>query len=124
MKLSPLQIKPESLAALAIEAGGLLLANDFSALAGRFGYAIALGRNTAIAIQEDLRAALADLGETKLDTTADPEVRIKYFKPNDTLYAVAECVLATPGSRGVLVELVVSVSDSEFHATLEQISAA
>jgi hypothetical protein len=125
MKLSPPQVEPESLAALAVEAGELLIAGKFLELAGRFGYAVALGRNPSTAIQEDLNASLEDLGEMKLDPTEGPEVQVKYFKPNDNnLYAAAECVLATKGGHGVLVELVVSAAGNDFHATLEQISAA
>ena len=125
MKLSSLQIEPEPLAALAVEASKLLAAGKFSELAERLGYAVALGRDQATAIQEDLRSSLAELEDTQLDHGADPETRVKYFKPNDNnLYAVAECVLATRGGHGVLIELVVFGSGNEFHATLEQVSAA
>lgn len=125
MKLSSLQIEPEPLAALAVEASKLLAAGKYLELAERLGYAVALGRNPATAIQEDLRSSLAELEDTQLDFGADPETRVKYFKPNDNnLYAVAECVLATTGGHGVLIELVVFGRENEFHATLEQVSAA
>ena len=124
MKLLPPQVEPETLAALATEASGLLIAGKFSELAARFGYAIALDRNPSTAIQEDLNASLAHLGEASLDPSAEPEVQVKYFKPDHQLYAVAECVLVTAGGHRLLVELVVSVAGNDFHATLEQISAA
>ncbi|MBL0726085.1 hypothetical protein [Piscinibacter sp. HJYY11] len=125
MKLSSLQIEPEPLTALTVEAGKLLAAGKFSDLAERLGYAVALGRNPATAIQEDLRSSLAELGDTQLDYGAEPATRVKYFKPNDNnLYAVVECVLATTGGHGVLIELVVFGGGNEFHATLEQVSAA
>ena len=125
MKLTSMQIEPELLAALAVEASKLLTAGKFSELADRLGYAVALGRKPATAIQEDLRSSLAELGNPQLRFDAEPETRVKYFKPNDSnLYAVAECVLATTTGQGVLVELVVFGRENEFHATLEQISAA
>jgi hypothetical protein len=125
MKLSPQQVEAEPLAALAAEASQLLIAGKFSELAGKFGYAIALGRDPATAIQEDLKSSLVQSGGVRLDQNSDPEVQVKYVRPShNNLYAVAECVLATAHGHRVLVELVVSEAGRDFHATLEQISAA
>lgn len=124
MRLSALQVEAEPLAALAVEAGRLLIAGQFSDLASTFGYAVALSRNPAAAIQEDLSASFA-CPEAQLDPNSEPTVRVKYLVPSEqSLYAVAECTLATSSGSGVLVELVISSSGSEFHATLEQICAA
>jgi hypothetical protein len=125
MKLSSEQIEPEPLAALATEASCLLRAGNFSELAAQFGYAVALGRDTLTAIQEDLTACLARLREVKLNPTAQPTVQVKYFKPNNTqLHAVAECRLASASGGGILLEFVIFGAGNDFHATLEQISAA
>jgi hypothetical protein len=125
MKLSPQQTEPEPLAGIAEQACELLLANKYAELAEKFGYAVSLGRKPPEAIQEDLSASLSQLGETKLDRTKHPEVQVKYFKANSTnLYAVAEASLTTASGQNVLVELVVFGSGNEFHASLEQISAA
>lgn len=124
MKLSVQQVQPEALAALAREACRLLVAGEFSALADRFGYAVALGRDPSEAVRQDLTVGLAHLGQGSLDPTAQPVVEVKYFKPNGQLHAVAECELRTVGGGHLLVEVVVSSSGSDFHASLEQISAA
>src|SRR5882724_1487722 len=108
MNLSPQQVEPEPLAALAVEASRLLLAGKFSELAARFGYAVALGRDPSAAIQEDLCACLCSLGEKNLDPNVQPKVQVKYFKPNDQLRAVAECMLATANGHRLPAELVVS----------------
>jgi hypothetical protein len=124
MTPSPPKVEPESLVALATEAIRLLIAGDLLALADRFGYAIALGRHASTAIHEDLSASLASLGEEYLDQDAKPTLEIKYLKPEAQFYAVAECMLATKNGHHVIVELVFSVTGTELHATLEQISAA
>lgn len=123
MQLSALQVESENLATLAAEAVQLLVVSKFSGLAEKFGYAVAIGRHPAAAIQEDLRSSLS-LPDEQLVQSADPKVRVKYFDTNSlNLYAVAECTIATSTGRGVLVELVVFNAGDEFHATLEQISA-
>jgi hypothetical protein len=124
MKLSPLQVEAEPLAALIVEASQLLVAGEFRELAEKFGYAIALGREPSAAIQEDLRSSLAH-AEDVLDPDSEPKVRVMHLNPSSqNLYAAAECTLATSSGSGVIVELVVSVSGNDFHATIEQISAA
>jgi hypothetical protein len=124
VQLFPQQTKRESLSALATEVGRLLLAGQFSDLAAKFGYAIALGRSSASAIQDDLANALAELGGSDLVLDAQPKVQVTYMEPSKQLHAVAECRLATANGKAVLVELVVSEASGKFHATLEQISAA
>jgi len=123
MKLSPLQVEPGALAALANEACMLLVAGEFARLATKFGYAVALGRDPASAIKEDFGTSLADLGEASLSLKADPEVQLRYFKPDEHLYALAECSVFTARGCRLSVELVVSRVGNDFHATLEQISA-
>ena len=124
MRLSAQQVEPEPLQALAAEASRLLIAGKFSELAARFGYAVSLDRSPSAAIQEDLSAGLAQLQAAALDLGAEPTVHVKYFESSDHLFALAECRLATVGGSPLLLELVVSVAGKNFHATLEQISAA
>lgn len=125
MKLSPSQVEPEALTALAVEASKLLIGGKFAELSENFGYAIALGRNLSAAIQEDLDASLSGLEATKLDATKNPEVSVNYFKFNENnLLAIVQSVLPTTSGHGVIVELVISAAGTDFYATLEQISAA
>lgn len=124
MKLSLQHVEPKPLEALATEVGRLLMAGKFSELAARFGYAVALGRDTSTAIQQDLDACLAHFGDGNLDPNAQPIIQVKYFKPNDQLHAVAECSLATASGHWLLAELVVCATGNDFHVTLEQISTA
>ncbi len=124
MRLSSQQVEPEQLVALANEAGRLLITGEFSKLAAQFGYAVALGRDPATAIKEDLHACLAKSGQRSLLSTVQPDVQIKYLKSNDQLLAVAECRLAIAGGCQLLAELVISVAGNDIHATLEQISTA
>lgn len=124
MKLSSRQIEAEQLQELASTAGKLLVAGEHAELAARFGYAVSLGRAPLEAIREDLAASLARLRAAALDPSAVPLVQVRYFNSTDCLFALAECRLLTVGGGQVLLELVVSVVGKDFHATLEQVSAA
>jgi hypothetical protein len=123
MRLPSRQVEPEPLAALADEVAQRLFAGKYADLAARFGYAVALGREPAAAIRDDLRSCLAELGESALQPDVPPEVRLSYFGPDGPLKAVAECVLFALNGVRVLVEVVVSEANGELHATLEDISA-
>lgn len=109
---------------LAAEVGRLLLAGKFSDLAAQYGYAVALGREPAAAMRDDLANSLAALGGSELSHKAQPQVQVTYMGSNQPLHAVAECRLATANGCTVLVELVVSHAAGKLYATLEQISAA
>ena len=124
MKLSPWQVEIEQLQALAATAGKLLVNGDHAELAARFGYAVSLNRTPLAAIREDLGASLASLQAAALDPSAEPTVQVKYFNSKNHPFALAECRLLTVGGSEVLLEFVVSAVGRDFHATLEQISAA
>ena len=124
MKLAA-ESKPDSLASLGTDAVEMLCRGDIEALALRYGYALALGRDTATAIRDDVGKCLSEVGATALAPAPRNPVRsVKYFEPNTTnLLAVVECLAPTDGQAPLLVELVVSRSGTEEFITLEQISA-
>lgn len=120
------KIDSMSLASLGKEAVRLLCSGNISALADRFGYALAYSREPATAIQEDLNSLLSDLRAASLAPILEqPQPTVKYFGPNDSgLLALVECLTLAENGAKVLVELVVTGTESEKHVTLEQISAA
>ena len=126
MKLAAHETETDALSALGIEAVELLRRGDFSALAARFGYALAFGRDVETAIREDLGSSLASLNAIALAPNEFAEKPIvKHLKGNDAaLIAAIEARAATNNGMTVLVELVVSARGSEKFLTLEHISAA
>jgi hypothetical protein len=125
MKLSADHFNDASLAAHGAEALVLIVRGDIPALAERFGYALAFGRDLASAIQSDLSSVLAELGAASVVLAPAQATQVAYFKPNDTgLVAVVEARAQTNIGKPILVELVVSGSGTDMHLTLEQISAA
>jgi hypothetical protein len=126
VQISDDHINSISLAAIGNEALYLLQSGDFRALAGRFGYALAFGREIDAAISEDLAFCLTELEAGALlvpgAATLVPEVR--YFGPDDFFVAVIECLAPTDKGTQVLVELIVTSKGVEKHVTLEQLSVA
>jgi hypothetical protein len=120
------QTDPASLAAYGVEAVRLLRSGKIDALANRFGYALAYGREPAAAIREDLKRCLTELSASSLAPSHDdPVPTVKYFEPNDTkLFALVECRAAADNGSKVLVELIVAGDESARHISLEDISAA
>lgn len=124
MKIADGQGAPEALAAFCYEAAQLLCSGDFSALAQRFGYALAFERDPATAIRDDLSAILSELGASSLGPPLSLPC-VSRLKPNDTaLVASVEQRIPTNNGRHVLLELVVSAHAADRHLVLEQISAA
>ena len=122
MQISDKQTDEKALAGLGAEAVQLLCSSDFSGLAKLFGYAIALGREPATAIRDDLASSLSQLNATCLDSSREHSTRVKYFGQNDTgLFALVECAVPANNCAELLLELI--VTDSK-HVRLEQISAA
>ena len=120
------KIDDESLAALGSEAAGLLCTGQIGALADRFGYALAYGRDPAAAILADVRFGLGEVGTpTKAYTfTAEPAT-VKYLEPNTSgLFAVVECLVVAADGRKLMLELIVAGDPATRHVSLEQISAA
>jgi len=125
MQISDNQLQEVDLAGLGAEAVRLLRSSDFLALSRQFGYTVSLGRETTVAIREDLSASLADLGAADLDTNSEHSATVKYFQPNGAgLLASVECLLPTNNGVAVLLELVVSSDGENKYITLEQLSAA
>ena len=125
MQISNSQLQEAPLVSLGAEAVRLLRSSDFPRLAAQFGYAVALGRDTAVAIREDMLAILKDLGANGLDAHRGYTAAVKYFQANDTgLLASVECLVPTNNGSALLLELVVSADGEGKHVTLEQLSAA
>lgn len=99
----------------------MLNQRDFHGLANRFGYALAYGRKLATAIEEDFNRALSEPQEPNLGK--DQTITVQYFNPNDSnLYALVECYVPISQEITVLLELIVTHPDDEYHITLEDIS--
>jgi hypothetical protein len=115
-----------SLLRLTAEAIGLLASGNFDALANRFGYALAYGRDRSTAIRDDLQVYLQELGCSALAPANDlPDASVKYFKPNDTgLLAAVDCLVPTNNGSKVLVSLVVTSRGAAKYFTLEGFAAA
>jgi hypothetical protein len=124
MQIPADQIDTYSLDALAGQAVHLLCAGKFEALAASFGYAIALGRDPASAIEADLRSSLEALGASLPAPCRDVQYAVRYFEPDQDLCAVVECTLPASNGSKLLVELVVTKQGDFAHVCLEQISAA
>jgi hypothetical protein len=122
MQISDSQTDENALASLGADAVQLLRCSDFSGLAQLFGYAVALGREPATAIQEDLASSLSELSATGLDSSREHSATVKYFEQNDSgLFALVECAIPANNGTELLLELVVTTNK---HVGLEQISAA
>lgn len=125
MQISDDQTSERSLAALGAEAVGLLRAGDFANLVARFGYALAYGRDPAVAVQDDLAACLAQALSSGLARHPGEPPTVQYFELNDSgIFAVVECPVPTMEGTSILVELVATREGSRKHITLEQISVA
>jgi hypothetical protein len=121
MKLTPNQTDEVSLAHFGEEAVALVLNRDFSALAERFGYALAFGRNPAMAIEDDFAQCIAE--EQGASSQNSSYIQVKYFEPNSTsLFAVVECFTPITQSATILIELIITGEGETKHITLEQIS--
>lgn len=114
-----------SLLRLTAEAVGLLASGNFEALANRFGYALAYGRDLSTAIRDDLQVYLEELGCSALAPANDlPDASVKYFKPNETgLLAAVDCLVPTNNGSKMLVSLVVTSGGVEKYLTLEGFAA-
>lgn len=121
MKLLPSQIDAASLSAFGEEARTLLMRQDYSGLANRFGYALAYDRSPSAAIEADfLRAAASPY---KVAPDGNLPIEVKYFSPNDTgLFAVVECTVPVADGAAVLLELIVAGKGEEKHIAVEDIS--
>jgi hypothetical protein len=125
MQVSGSQLDEASLAAYGAEALQLLANGNISALAERFGYALAYDEDPASVIQRDLALSLASVGATSLALADAQAPQVGYFRPNDTgLFALIEVRAPTNNGKAILVELVVKGNEAKKHLALEQISDA
>jgi hypothetical protein len=121
MKLLPNQTDKRSLCLIGEEAAAVLVRNDFRGLADRFGYALAYGREPALAIEADCLKAKS-VGRIEDQRNGQP-ITVKFFDPNSTnLIAVVECIVSLGGGAAVLLELIVTARREDRHITLENIS--
>lgn len=121
MQISESQMDKRSLEQFAQEAVSLLQHGDFSALAERFGYAMAYGREPASAIEADLSNRLQERGlPGRL-----PFVDIKYFNEeaaeSTDLVAAIDCAAYLAGDSVVQFSLVVTRKDSLRYISLESV---
>ena len=126
MKLADNQLDERSLARLGDDAVQLLCSGDLPTLTDRYGYALRYDRELEPALKADISSCLSELQASSLVRPQKSHVAtVKYFSPNDPLFfAVIECLVPTDNGRDMLVELIVTSSESGKHVTLEQISAA
>jgi len=126
MQISTKRTDKASLAEFGSEVVSLLYAGDIPTLVSRYGYALALGRDSVLAVRQDLSQCLSEIHANGLvlPTLPSPPA-VKYFQTNDAgLFAAIECLVSTDSGANLLVELVVSSRNSELHITLEQLSVA
>jgi hypothetical protein len=107
---------------LGVDAARLLCAGQIDDLVA-IGYARALGRPIADAVRADIAASLTELEAQRLGEVQSSSV--KRFEPNSTgLVGVVEVEVSVDNGRSVVLELVVSGGEGDFHLTLEDVSAA
>jgi len=116
MKLFANQLDKASLSKFGEEACRLLIARDFSGLAGRFGYALAGNYDESTAIEMELRRCLSDRDFLSAEVQS---VTVRNFKPGDMFRSLIECVVVFDKSARVLVELIVA---ENMNLYLEEIS--
>jgi len=126
MRIPPNAIDEASLAAIGSEAVSLLCSGDIPSLVGKFGYALALQREPQSAVLQDLSICLSELQASALALpTQQRAPLIQYLQANTSnLFASIACPIPTNNGSEILLELIVTSKGSEFHVTLEQLSAA
>lgn len=118
------QTDATSLARLSGTGIRLLQTQDYDELVRLFGYALALGRPSARALHDDFLRCLVEQNATALMTSQDsPAPSVKYVDHNGEtgLVATVEQLLSTDGGQ-ILIEFVLTKSESGFYLTLEQVS--
>jgi len=122
-QLSKSQLDRQSLEKCGEEAVALLQDGHFQALADRFGYALAHGREPADAIATDLAATLAEAPGSS--ESVAPSIEVKYFNgvaaESSGLVATVECTTCLRDGLAVLLALVVTEKGLERYITLEGI---
>jgi hypothetical protein len=110
MEVTESQTDRPSLERFGQEAAALLRKGDFGALADRFGYAMAYGREPAFAIEADLNAVPPD--DALVPEVVVPSVAIKYFNADTMestgLVAAVECISHLADGAAIEFALVVT----------------
>lgn len=120
MKLVPTQLGKKTLAALGEEAASMIMTHSFEALANRYGYALAWGREPVFALKTDYKKATSSpLTTTSLEGVS---VSVKYFEPNDLgLFAVIECTIPLAEGGTIGMDLVITEKGVEKYISVEDI---
>ncbi|WP_114238793.1 hypothetical protein [Dyella sp. C9] len=124
MRINEGQMDRQALARFGEEAIALLKAGDFVALAARFGYALAYGREPAKAMESDLIACLSE--DEGSPGPMNPSIAIKYYDAQAVesigVSAAIECTTRLAHNSAILLALVVTGSGEEHHVSLEGFS--
>jgi len=124
MDICESQTDRQSLERFGQEAAGLLRDGDFGALADRFGYALAYGREPAYAIEADLNASPFEDAVAPEDIA--PSMVIKYFNADATestgLVAAVECITHLVDGSAIEFALVVTGKGQKRHIALEGVN--
>lgn len=123
MQIVDEKVDDAALKAIGQDVVQLLRSGEIDVLAARFGYALAYGRDLAVAIREDLAECLEQIGSAGLARDAEFDCQVKFLAPNSSsLVAVVECAIPARNGDEVLVEVVITSNGPDRYATLEQIS--
>jgi hypothetical protein len=125
MKLLPTQTDEASLLHFGREAVSLFEKHDFRALADRFDYAMAYGKDPAVAIEGMFHWRVARFREfSKPRPSGLQPMTVKYFQPKDLpFFAVVEGSFASDGCP-FLVSLIVFSSEKGIRLSLEDFELA
>nr|CAP47647.1 putative integron gene cassette protein [uncultured bacterium] len=120
-----IQTNDETLSRLGENVASLILGKKYTELAKHYGHALAFGKEPDKAIESELQSCLSEAGEnSKLSLVKKPTIEVKYFNENESnLLAAVECRIMLENQPGqVLLELIVSGSNTRNNVMLEQIS--
>jgi hypothetical protein len=125
MKLAPSDLDQSSLARIGAEGAALISSGKLQALHTTFGYALAFDRAPLKALEDDIAAALAEVGASGFDNSNQSSVKVSYFKQNDSgIDGLVACHIPASNGRHILAEFVFTRSTSEANLMLEQVSGA
>jgi len=124
MEVTESQTDRPSLERFGQEAAAFLRNGDFGALANRFGYAMAYGREPAFAIEADLNSVPPD--DAVAPKNVAPSMAIKHFNGDAAestgLVAALECITHLADGSAIEFTLVVTGKGLERYITLEGVN--
>ncbi|MFO1408522.1 MAG: hypothetical protein U1F08_13475 [Steroidobacteraceae bacterium] len=122
MKLTP-PVSDEQISGLCAEAVGLLVDGQYEALAAKFGYVLAYGREPASAIEADLKVGLSNVGAARLTGPASlSSTAVVHLQKNDTgLRSAVDFEVPADNGATILVSLVVTGQGDERYLSLEDV---